>query len=66
MDEQEFVEASIDLQAALQELSESEQNLIWMWSIGYTQQEIAVELGVTQPAVSQKVAAILEKLRGLL
>jgi len=54
------------LQSAFLELSEDEQEILWLWAIGFTQNELATEFGITQPGISQKLQAILEKLRGLL
>jgi len=66
MDNQQFIEATIDLQSAFLGLSEYEQEILWLWGIGFTQNELDTEIGITQPGISQKLQAILEKLRGLL
>ena len=45
------IDQRIDLVAALNRLTPRQRKVLILWAAGYTQQEIADEYGVTQPAV---------------
>jgi RNA polymerase sigma factor (sigma-70 family) len=53
----------IDLQAAYRDLTENQLAAIQLWAGGYTQEEIAVELGVSQQRVCQLLDAARTRLR---
>ena len=59
----DIIDLSIDLVDAVYLLSKRQREVIVMSSLGMTQKEISIDLGISQPAVSQHIQSGLERLR---
>lgn len=58
------MDAVIDLAAAMEKLTEKQRQAIKLWVLGYTQQEIAGIMGVSQPTVFRILRDTKDALRG--
>jgi len=49
---------------AVRRLTPTQRQTLYYWLAGYTQQEIAALVGVTQSAICQRLQTIMEVIRG--
>ena len=53
----------LDLERAAVMLTAKQRRALWLWCQGYTQEEIASALGVTQPSIWERISNALAALR---
>lgn len=51
----EHIDLRVDLEEAAARLTRKQRVALWLWLLGYTQEDIGARLGVTQQAVSRLV-----------
>jgi len=56
----------LDLERALARLTPKQRAALWLWCQGYTQEEIAVQAGVTKMAICYRIKAAIATIRGRL
>ena len=54
----------LDVRRAVRRLTPKQRQTLYYWLAGYTQQEIAALVGVTQSAICQRLQTIMEVIRG--
>ena len=57
----ESVEARLDLERQLRELSARDAGIVYLWACGYTQAEIAAKYGLSQRHIGRILAKMSKK-----
>lgn len=65
-DPTEQMDAHLMVEQALTRLTDDDRRLAVLWAEGYTQREIAAELGLSQPTVHERLEAVFARLRSII
>lgn len=65
-DPTERMDAHLLMEQALTRLSDDDRRLAVLWAEGYTQREIAAELGVDHRTVGRRLEAVFAQLRSII
>ena len=65
-DDGDAIADRLDIEAACKKLTSKQTQVLNMWLLGYTQEEIAAEIGIGRTTVEERLRCVVKKIRLLL